>query len=96
MLNSYRKNFPGEIFVKTIQNGKEVTVMIWYLLTFVGGIIIGVIVKTIFNKKPVSMGYLNILNSNEPGENPYLYLDLDLSVDYIRQQKYATFTVSQK
>lgn len=93
MLNSYRKIFPGEIFGKTIQNGKEVCDM-WYVLAFIGGIIVGLVLKIIF--KPKSMGYLNIVNSNEPGEGPYLFLDLDMTVDYIRQQKYATFIVSQK
>lgn len=68
----------------------------WYALTFIGGLIVGLIIKTIFKTKPVSMGYLNIVNSPEPGENPHLYLDLDNTVDYIRQQKYATFKVSQK
>ena len=95
MLNSYRKIFPGEIFGKTIQNGKGVEVM-WYLLTFIGGLMVGLIIKTIFKNKPKSIGYLNIVNSPEPGEGPYLSLGLDVTVDYIRQQKYATFKVSQK
>ena len=68
----------------------------WYVLASVGGIIIGFIIGVIFKNKPKSMGYLNIINSNEPGERPYLFLDLDMTVDYIRQQKYATFIVSQK
>lgn len=68
------------------------------ILAFIGGIIVGLILEAFFGKKPkpVSMGYLNIVNSNEPGEGPYLSLGLDVSVDYIRQQEYATFKVSQK
>lgn len=68
----------------------------WYALTFIGGLIVGLIIKTIFKTKPKSIGYLNIINSLEPGEGPYLSLGLDVSVEYIRQQEYATFKVSQK
>ena len=71
--------------------------MIWYiLLALIVGIILGIILTKKLEKKPKIFGYLNVYESTEPGEDPYLYLDLDIPTKYICREKYVVFKVSLK
>ena len=69
----------------------------WYIaLSVVGGFVIGVIVARLLIKKPVLFGFLNVFESTEPGEDPYLFLDLDVPPKQLYNEKYVTFEVSLK
>lgn len=66
------------------------------IIILFAGVILGIALHIIFGKKPTPAGYLNIVESNEPGENPYLFLDLDISVNAMQKEKYVTFKISLK
>ena len=71
--------------------------MVWYLLlAAVVGFIIGVVVTRLLIKRPVLFGFLNVFKPTEPGEDPYLFLDLDIPPTQLYNEKYVTFEVSLK
>lgn len=73
-------------------------VMLYFLCVLVG-CILGVSICVLFGKKPKEptvCGFLNVFESDEPGENPYLFLDLDVTPQYISKQQLVTFKVSLK
>lgn len=70
--------------------------MHWYILMLVIGLIAGYILRILIAKKPKSAGYLVIVDSNEPGENPYLFLDPDITPYEMKKEKYVTFKISLK
>ena len=71
--------------------------MIGYLiLTAITAFMVGIVFTKLVEKKPKVFGYLNVFNSTEDGEDPYLFLDLDIPPNQISKEKYVTFIVSLK
>lgn len=68
----------------------------YIILALAVGAIIGIFLTKKFERKPRTFGYLNVYESTEPGEDPFLYLDLDIPTKYICNEKYVTFIVSLK
>lgn len=66
------------------------------LIALVFGILFGVVIRSAFIHKPTPAGYLNIVESNEPGEDPYLFLDPDITVKDMQKSEYVIFKVSLK
>ena len=66
------------------------------LLALVIGILLGAVFRSVFIHKPKPAGYLNIVESNEPDEDPYLFLDPDITVQEMRKEEYVIFKISQK
>lgn len=60
------------------------------------GIFVGIIITSLvgFLLKPPSVGTL--LVRYIPGEDPYLFLDLDKDVSYILSKKYVVMNISHK
>lgn len=68
--------------------------MIPYIM-FIGGIILGSLLTYLFMRLR-TMGTLRIIESNEPGEQPYLFVELNRPVYDVSRRKHVTFDVSLK
>lgn len=68
--------------------------MVPYLI-FIGGILLGSLFTYLLLRVRTS-GNLRIVESNEPGEQPYLFVELDRPVHEIRKCKHVTFNISLK
>lgn len=64
------------------------------IVTGVVGLIIGLTIPLLFRKR--YDGTLHIEPPLEPGEGPYLFLELETSVDKIKRSKKALFKVDIK
>lgn len=64
-------------------------------IMLIGGIILGSLMTYILLRLRIT-GTLRIIDSNEPGEQPYLFVELNRPVYEVRQLKQVTFDVSLK
>ena len=62
---------------------------------FISGLIVGLIIM-FFITRPKIMGTLRLYESDEPGEQPYLFVELGTSVYELRKRKHVSFKISQK
>jgi hypothetical protein len=61
-------------------------------ILFVIGIVIGFVVSEILSRKD-SMGTIRV-DSSDPYDGPYLFLEMTGSVEKLKKRKYAMFKVS--
>lgn len=64
-------------------------------LIFVIGLIVGSLIMYCLTH-PKIMGTLRLYESDEPGEQPYLFVELGRPVDELSRHKYVHFKVSLK
>ena len=68
--------------------------MIQYII-FIGGLILGALFTHIFFRIRAA-GTLRIIESTEPEEQPYLFVELNRSVHEVSKCKQVTFNISLK
>lgn len=61
-------------------------------ILFVIGIVVGFAVSEILSRKD-SMGSIRV-DSSDPYDGPYLFLEMTKSIDTLKKRKYATFKVN--
>jgi hypothetical protein len=64
-------------------------------LIFIAGVIVGLTIM-FFLTRPRIMGMLRLYESDEPGESPYLFVELNTPVYELRKHKHVYFKISQK
>ena len=70
--------------------------IVYIIFALIIGLILGIVLTKKFEKKPKTFGDLVIFESTEPGEEPFLYVDWDMSPRQIYNEKYVIFKVSLK
>lgn len=70
--------------------------MIGYIIVCVFGIILGAAFTKLVAKKPKVSGFLHIYDSVENYEDPYVFLDPDITVQEMAKETYVTFIISHK
>ena len=71
--------------------------MIGYIIiSGILGLIVGIIFTRLSAKKPKVFGYMHVIDSDEPGENPYCFVDYDISPKELSKEKYVTFIITCK
>ena len=93
MINSYRKNFPVGVFEKMFEKRGGVFMIPYIML--IGGIVLGSLFTYLLLRLK-TLGTLRVIESNEPGEPPYLFVELNQSVNEVIKRKHVIFDVSLK